>query len=94
MCLWCNWRVTGFSCAHVNMRSLLEKVHELEECIQSYGIDVLAVTETWLTDSILDRVIQINGLVCVRVDRSGKGGGVAFYVRKSLLLLSHLISLT
>lgn len=49
--------MTGFGYAHVNIRSLLRKVHEMGKFIQSYAIDILAVIETWLTYSILDRDI-------------------------------------
>lgn len=62
-------------CAHVNIRSLLNKVRDLEEYILLYKIDVLAVSETWLSGLIPDNDVRIQGFVCVRSDRAGRVGG-------------------
>lgn len=72
--------VSEMRCAHVNVRLLLSKVQQLVQRILLHRTDIFAVTETWLTRDVSDRDIQIRGFVCVRSDRSGKGGGVAFYV--------------
>ena len=47
-----------------------------------YSIDCLAVTETWLSCSVPDDVVSLDGFNVERKDRAeGKGGGVLIYVR-------------
>ena len=44
-------------------------------------IDIIAVTESWLSDEISDSVVSINGYTVIRRDRStGIGGGVMCYI--------------
>ena len=69
----------------LNARSLVNKVNELEILKENYRADLLFVTETWLTDSVPDEVVNVTGLNLVRRDRScGRGGGVAIYVNHDI----------
>lgn len=75
----------SLSIAHVNVRSLLAGFGEFVQIIQEKHFTVIAVTETWLTEDILDDVISVPGYVFYRQDRgSGRGGGVGIYVSKNI----------
>ena len=49
-------------------------------------VDVIALTETWLTPDVADTEIQLNDFKLFRADRSSNrmGGGVLLYCRSSL----------
>ena len=52
--------------------------------MKSQLIDILAINETRLDESIIDREIGIPGYTLERKDRNRNGGGVALYIRNSL----------
>lgn len=55
--------------------------------LEDYPIDVLAINETRLDNSIKDNEVYITGYEIVRRDRdlNGRfGGGVCFYVRSNI----------
>ena len=69
----------------VNSRSLVGKVNELEYYANTYKIEVIVVTETWLSDVVPIEVVSILGFTLIRKDRkSGVGGGCAIYVREEI----------
>lgn len=70
--------------AHVNIRSLLPKIIDLEHIILSNNIDILTVSETWLNTDINTTSVDINGFRFIRRDRRGRGGGVGVYVRDQI----------
>ena len=92
-----NWRRHGDTgtdqliIGHLNIQSYKPKLHDLRNDIHdTYGFDVLALCETWLTPPVPDRLIGVNGYKLHRRDRPagsslprGKGG-VAVLVRDSL----------
>jgi len=45
---------------HINCRSLLHKLHDIETLLLQLDIDTLAVTETWL-DHLCADTIKIRG---------------------------------
>ena len=68
--------------AHINVRSLRNKVDHMEVYLKKFNIDILCVTETWLHSSIPTSLIDIPGYTFYRNDREGKkGGGVGMYVK-------------
>ena len=71
-----------------NPRSLKNKLGSLRAAAGALDkYDVVAYTETWLTEHVLDSELQV-GLpqhTWFRRDRAGVGGGVACAVRSSLL---------
>lgn len=70
------------SVAHLNVRSLYTGFNEFQNLIIENNYDVVAVTETWLTNNIPSHTVNVNGYNFVRKDRNGsRGGGVAFYVK-------------
>ena len=48
-----------------------------------YKIDIIIVTDTWLSDNIPREAVNISGYTLIRKDRvNGLGGGCAIYVRE------------
>nr|CAI5846530.1 unnamed protein product [Callosobruchus analis] len=68
---------------HVNVRSLLNRFNEFKQQVFN-KYDIIAVTETWLTDNIADSAISIVGYKIFRYDRLSRGGGVAVYVKTNI----------
>ena len=60
----------------INARSLLPKIDELSLLISIHSIEFIAVTETWLNDTVPDQLIYINNYNIFRNDRSYSRGGV------------------
>ena len=73
---------------HVNLNSLTvePKLDELSTITLDYNIDILAISESWLTKDDCNDDIQIpNFLNPIRKDRCySRGGGVCIYVRETL----------
>ena len=66
-------------------RSLLPKVDELTGLIYTKPVDIVAVTESWLHNTIENRLLQLNHHNLFRKDRiTGRGGGVCVYVKKGI----------
>ena len=64
-----------------NANHILNKIDELSLLTLERGIDIVCVTESWLTDEIPDNVCDLNNYVLFRKDRSSNpGGGVLCYV--------------
>ena len=62
---------------------LLNKMDVLKVWINSTNADVIVLSETWLTNSVLDKDISINGYNVYRADRPRKGGGVAMDIESN-----------
>lgn len=74
------------SIAHLNVQSLMSTFNEFGVMVNDRNFDIIALTETWLTDSKqqLDYV-QLPGYVTEFRSRVGKkGGGVGFYVKEEI----------
>ena len=55
--------------------------------LKTKDIDIITISETWLTPDIPDDNISLKGFhKPIRKDRDGEGGGVAIYVRENLIL--------
>jgi hypothetical protein len=88
----------NFKICHLNVNSLLAGVNisrhidsqqsKFDEIhttlITEYQFDIIALSETWLDNSISDALIQLNDYVLYRRDRNRHGGGVLLYVNRSL----------
>lgn len=60
-----------------NVRSLGNKLDEVELRVAELRPDLIVLTETWLDDTYDERSISINSYHAVRKDRpSGRGGGI------------------
>ena len=69
---------------HINVRSLLPKLTDARLLVQRTNAAVLAVTETWLDESVTDSEIELNGYIVHRKDRNRKGGGVYLYIKSDI----------
>nr|CAI5843458.1 unnamed protein product [Callosobruchus analis] len=71
---------------HVNIRSLIPALHEIELLIDRYQFDVLGITETWLDNRTKDGNIQLVGYTFLRLDRGNgrRGGGIGVFFRSTL----------
>ena len=78
---------------YFNARSILNKLDELELYIKDENLDIVGVTETWLTEEILTSEVSIDGYTLVRRDRKDliklRGGGVAIYVKNDINVLER-----
>ena len=78
----------GIRMIHLNTRSMFNKFDQIKETF--LGFDVILLSETWLTPSIPDTAITIDGYNLVRQDRGlpgGKrGGGLCIYVKSKFKL--------
>ena len=71
--------------AHINSRSLVHNFEALRHVVDSMNCDVMAITETWLRDTISENQVYIEGYTFLRHDRAGdRGGGVGMYIRNAL----------
>jgi hypothetical protein len=72
----------------MNARSVVNKIKELKLLVEEENVDVVAITETWLNETITDEEMNISGFVLFRRDRNDpikrRGGGVAMYVKNEL----------
>ena len=75
---------SGIKVAHHNIRSLPPKIDLLKIALNHKPIDILAINETWLDDTIRNDDINIPGYCTERRDRSRHGGGVLFYINETM----------
>ena len=79
-------KCTSLVIAHINIRSMRNKVDELQLLLKKLSIDIMCVSETWLTDTITDNTANIAGYDITRCDRiSNSYGGVAILIRDNLV---------
>ena len=83
----------GIHIVHLNLQSMNNKFDLIKIQVREMGFQIFTFSESWLTDSIPDTQIGIDGYNVVRWDRSWneengngikKGGGVGFYIRDDL----------
>lgn len=70
--------------AHLNVGSLQAHVDCVAEIIDTYHLDIFAVSETWLTDLVSSALVDIQGYVFIRKDYRGRGSGVGMYIRQDI----------
>ena len=57
---------------------------ELRVLISNSTIDILAINESKIADSVFDNEINIIGYNMIRNDRNRSGGGVVLYIRDTI----------
>ncbi|KAF0296968.1 hypothetical protein FJT64_000552 [Amphibalanus amphitrite] len=79
-------RTGHYSIGHINARSLAPRLNEVCYLLQSERLEVLCISETWLSEDVLGGVLLVPGYRLHRFDRPGgrRGGGVAILVSESL----------
>lgn len=72
--------------AHLNVRSLKNKIEQVYSLLHNKPIDVLTISETWLTPQVETTILSIEGYEVCRSDRvrsprqsANKGGGLLTY---------------
>lgn len=69
-----------------NVQSLRSKVDELSIVVSIHKVDIICITETWLSNEIETSLVDIPGYSMVRNDRlARRGGGTAMYIKDGLL---------
>ena len=70
---------------HLNVRSLSSKLDEVLMLLRDQKLDILCLSETWLTAQVLDKFLSFPGYKIIRRDREGRrGGGVAILHRAEI----------
>ena len=74
-----------------NARSLRKNVDYITQYIIEHDIDLLTITETWLTDTDQDIIITFNSAIYTCYDRitSTFGGGVAIFLKNNITVDSN-----
>jgi hypothetical protein len=70
--------------ACINVNSLMKHIDEIRFILTSTTLEVLAINESKLDNSINDGEIHIPGYVSIRKDRTRLGGGVLIYIKENL----------
>ena len=75
----------GLKIAHLNVRSLVNKIDSLRILLKKNPFDVLTMSETWLTNKISDPELTIQGYSFARNEhKNKKGGGCIISIRDGL----------
>ena len=79
-------KMSGLMGGHVNIRSLLPKLPQIEILLSGSNLDFLGISETWLNDSVSTELLNIEGYNIFRNDRqqNKKGGGTLLYIKNTL----------
>ena len=69
---------------HLNLNSLTNKINNVQNLLFSNNIDLLGISETWLTSDIGDSFVNIIDYEIVRSDNPGpvRKHGVAMYIKR------------
>lgn len=65
-----------------NVRGLNTKTIQFSIAVAAQSHDVIALSETWLSESVLDAELFDGRYLVFRRDRGSRGGGVLLAVRK------------
>ena len=74
----------GLKIGHLNIRSLPNKIDEVRIIMNEHHFDILAISETWLSDDIPSETVHISGYHLYRNDRRSHGGGVLLYIKDTI----------
>ena len=92
-------KAKGLKIVHVNCRSIYGKIDEIRYLFT--GIDILACTETWVTEMLPNSMIDLPDMNLYRWDRHNgrpngvtktKGVGFACYINNNLNLDCHIMN--
>ena len=75
-------RKHGIYFAHLNIRTLLPNMDQVKVLLIGNDIDVFALNETRLCDSVDDIQVYVDKFAIYRKDRNRQGGGVLVYVNE------------
>lgn len=81
----CN-QCSGLHVCHLNAQSLYPKIDEFRYVFEGSNMDIICVSETWYNAKLPDILCNLKGYDLFRADRNGqRGGGVAIYIRSSII---------
>jgi len=75
-----------------NARSLTKQLNSFQSYIYSTDFRFIAITETWLSNNILDGEVLPTNYTIYRRDRVSRGGGVLLAVKHDLPSVQLLLS--
>ena len=78
---WEPFRKKGMHFLHLNVNSLLPKIHEIRKIAHDSKATIIGITETKLDKTIFDNEVNIDGYNIIRKDRTRHGGGVCCYIK-------------
>ena len=81
---WQPFKKRGLHIMHLNINSLLNKIHELRSIAQRSNPTVIGITESKIDKTILDSEVDIDGYSIIRCDRTRNGGGVLMYINNNV----------
>ena len=70
--------------AHLNVRSLISGFDKFKHLVCEHDFDIVALSETWLSNDVDSDTIKLQGYNLFRKDRVGRGGGVAIYIKTGI----------
>lgn len=77
--------VNKLKVAHLNIRSIRNKITHVRKLVTKENFDILAVSETWLTPEDSNNMLKIEGYNLARIDRThSRGGGLLIYSKAAL----------
>lgn len=72
----------GVKACHFNACSMKNKMYDIKRIICGTKLNVVCVTESWLSECDASRSINLPGFSSFRHDRPTRGGGLVVYVKK------------
>ena len=84
--------IKGLKIAHLNVRSLIDKIDCIRIMLADEPIDIFCLSETWATANHTTQLLNVDGYSLVLKNRQTKtgtgattrGGGIAYYVRDNV----------
>ena len=82
----------GILMGHINIRSLWQKIDVFRTTFADKHFSIIGLSETWLTQNYDDSILNLDGYILYRLDRTfynnqnhiKKGGGVCLYIREEI----------
>lgn len=69
---------------HINTRSLRSHIDRVRNVIVTENLDVLCVSETWLSPDVMIHDVSIDGFKFIRRDYRARGSGVGIYIKENI----------
>ena len=79
----------AIKCAVINARSVVGKKFDLYAYLAAHQLDIIAITETFLDDTVHDSHIAPFGYVAYHCDRNRHGGGVMILIRNTFHVIQR-----
>ena len=72
----------SFHIVHLNINSIFNKFEHVFSMLDNLKLDIIALSEAKLDDSVPDKLFKHDDYVLIRRDRNSHGGGLLIYVKK------------